>query len=143
VELQASGHVTGDLRIIAGAMFLDAKQRNTGEAASDGKRVPGVPEWTASLYADYRIAAVPGLFVNAGVYYNASQYFDVVNAQSIPSWTRFDVGARYETRIAGHDTTLLLAVENVGNSNYWQSALGSALTLADPLTVKATARFRF
>ena len=51
--------------------------------------------------------------------------------------------ARYETRVAGHDATFLLAVENVGDRNYWASALGSALTLADPLTVKATARVRF
>ncbi|MEO6927965.1 MAG: TonB-dependent siderophore receptor, partial [Casimicrobiaceae bacterium] len=98
LELQASGHVTQDLRVIAGMMFLDAKQRSTGDVAREGKRVPGVPDWTANVFADYRIHAVPGLFVNAGAYYSASQYFDVTNQQPIPSWTRFDVGARYETR---------------------------------------------
>ena len=143
LEVQASGGLTRDLRIVAGAMYLDGRQRGTGNDATDGKRVPGVPEWTANLYVDYAIAAVPGLFINAGVYYSAAQYFDVANLQPIPAWTRFDVGARYETRVAGHDATFLLAVENVGDRNYWASALGSALTLADPLTVKATARVRF
>ena len=124
-------------------MYLDAKQSGTGNSATEGKWVPGVPEWTANAYADYRIGALPGLYLNAGVYYSGKQYFDVANLQSIPSWTRFDIGARYETVIGGKETTFLLAVENVGNTNYWASALGSALTLGDPLTVKATARVSF
>jgi hypothetical protein len=34
-------------------------------------------------------------------------------------------------------------VENVADRSYWQSALGSALTLGDPRTFKATARVHF
>jgi iron complex outermembrane receptor protein len=143
VELMASGRVTDDLRIVAGAMFLDAKARNTGDPATNDQRVAGVPDWTANLYAEYRVRAVPGLSLKAGVYYSARQYFDNANLQSIPAWTRVDVGARYDTRIAGRDTAFLVAVENAGNRDYWQSALGNALTLGDPLTVKATARVAF
>lgn len=143
VEILASGQLSEHWRIVAGAMYLDAKQKSTGDPATEGKRVPGVPEWTANVYAEYQVAAVPGLYLNVGVYYTDKQYFDVANLQSIPSWTRLDVGARYETRIGGYDTAFLLAVENVTNEDYWQSALGSALTLGDPLTVKATARIRF
>jgi iron complex outermembrane receptor protein len=143
VELMANGRLTDDLRIVAGVMFLDAKARNTGDPATEDKRVAGVPDWTANLYAEYRVPAVPGLSLNAGVYYSAKQYFDNANLQSIPAWTRIDVGARYDTRIGGYDTAFLVAVENVGNRDYWQSALGNALTLGDPLTVKATARIRF
>jgi len=143
VELMASGRITDDLRIVAGAMFLDAKARNTGDAATNDKRVAGVPDWTANVYAEYRVRAVPGLSLNAGVYYSARQYFDNANLQSIPAWTRVDVGARYDTRIAGRDTAFIVAVENAGNRDYWQSALGNALTLGDPLTVKATARVAF
>lgn len=143
VELLASGQLLPELRLVAGTMYLDAQQVDTGNAATDGKQVPGVPKWTANAWFDWRIGAVPGLFLNAGVYFLGKQYFDLANLQSIPSWTRFDVGARYETRIADHNTTFLLAVENVGNKSYWASALGGALTLGDPLTVKATARVSF
>lgn len=143
VELLATGQLTELVKIVGGVMFLDAKQRGTGSSATDGKRVPGVPEWTANLYADLRVPAVPGLFLNAGAYFNGHQYFDVANQQRLPSWTRFDVGARYETRLGAYPTTFLVAVENVADRSYWASALGSALTLGDPLTVKATARFSF
>jgi iron complex outermembrane recepter protein len=143
LELLASGSVTPDLRLVAGAMYLDAKQKNPNDPAADGNRVAGVPRWTANAWAEYRVGAVPGLFLNAGVYYASLQYFDNANLQSIPSWTRFDVGGRYETKAAGYPLSLLLTVENVADRHYWQSALGSALTLGDPLTVKATARMSF
>jgi iron complex outermembrane receptor protein len=141
VEVLATGLLTRDLRIVAGAMFLDAEQE--GDPATEGNQVPGVPRWTANAFFDYAIRAVPGLFVNAGVYYTDKQYFDVQNLQSIPSWVRFDIGGRYETVIGGKNTSFFLTVENVANKSYWQSAIGSALTLGDPLTVKATARVAF
>lgn len=143
VEVLATGLLTRDLRVVTGAMFLDAEQQNTGNPATDGKQVPGVPQWTANVFLDYAIRAVPGLFVNVGAYYTDKQYFDLQNLQSIPAWVRFDIGARYETVIGGRNTSFLLAVENVANESYWQSALGGALTLGDPLTVKATARVSF
>ena len=143
IELLASGQVLPDLRLVSGLMYLNAEQTDTGSAATDGKQVPGVPKWTANAWVDWRIGAVPGLYLNAGVYYLSKQYFDQANLQSIPGWTRFDVGARYETRIGGKATTFLLAVENVADKSYWASALGGALTLGDPLTVKATARVSF
>lgn len=143
VELLATGLLTRDLRIVAGTMFLDSEQQNTGNPATDGKQVPGVPQWTANVFLDYAIRAVPGLFVNFGAYYTSKQYFDLQNLQSIPAWVRFDIGARYETVIGGKNTSFLVAVENVANESYWQSALGQALTLGDPLTVKATARVSF
>jgi len=142
-ELVATGNLTKALRIVAGAMFLDAKQENTGDPTTEGKRVPGVPQWTANLFLDYAIKPIPGLFLNAGAYYTASQYFDPQNLQSIPAWVRFDVGARYETRVGGRPTTFFLAVENLADKDYWASAQGQALTLGDPLTVKATARVSF
>ncbi|HTQ75269.1 MAG TPA: TonB-dependent siderophore receptor [Burkholderiales bacterium] len=143
VEVLASGEITPSLRVVAGVMYLDAEQRNTGNPALDGKKVAGVPAWTANAWFDWRTGVVPGLFLNAGIYYADKQYFDAANLQSIPSWTRLDLGARYETAIGGKATTFYLVVENVADRSYWASALGNALTLGDPLTVKATARVSF
>jgi len=143
LELLATGALTRDLSLVSGLMYLNSEQSNTGNAATNGKQVPGVPKWMANVYLDYAIRAVPGLFVNAGAYYAAKQYFDAQNLQSIPSWIRFDIGARYDTVIGGKGTSFLLAVENVADRSYWQSALGQALTLGDPLTVKASARVSF
>jgi iron complex outermembrane receptor protein len=143
IELLATGRVIPDLNVVAGFMYIDAETSDTGDPATSGKRPPGVPEVTANLYGEYRIGAVPGLFLTGGVYFSAKQYVDAANTQSIPSWTRFDLGARYETFAFGKPASILFAVENVANRSYWQSAQSSLLTLSIPLTVKLTARLAF
>lgn len=142
VELLANGRVMPDLGLVAGLMYLDAES-TAGDPLTSGKRPPGVPELTANLYAEYRLGAVPGLFLTGGVYYSGKQYVNPTNTQSIPSWRRFDLGARYETRAFGSPAAILFAVENVADRSYWQSATNSLLTLGTPLTVKLTARMSF
>lgn len=143
LELLASGQIGADWSIVAGAMWLDPTTTRTGDAATEGKRPVGVSRFNANAYAEYRVAGVPGLFLNAGVYHNGSQFVNVTNTQQIPSWTRFDVGGRYETQIAATPVAFLLNVENVADKSYWASAQQGLLTLAEPLTVKAAARVAF
>jgi iron complex outermembrane receptor protein len=109
----------------------------------DGKRPPGVAQANANLFADYRIRALPGLFVNGGVYYIGKQYVDAANTQSIKSSTRFDLGARYETRVGATRLAFLLGIENLADKNYWAGAQNGILTSAEPRTVKATLRTEF
>ncbi|MCP2835078.1 TonB-dependent receptor, partial [Salmonella enterica subsp. enterica serovar Typhimurium] len=61
---------------------------------------------------------------DARTLYTASQYFDAQNAASIPSWTRFDLGARYITRVAGKDVTFRARIDNVSDRAYWAAAGG-------------------
>jgi iron complex outermembrane recepter protein len=143
LELTATGRVTPDLTVVAGAMALRGRTNNTGDAATEGKRPQGVAKFSANLYGDYRLAAVPGLFVNAGAYHGGNQYLDGANTQSVPGWTRLDVGARYETRLADTKTTLLFNVENLADKSYWAGAQSGLLTLAEPRTLKLSARFEF
>jgi iron complex outermembrane receptor protein len=143
VELLANGRVMPELTLVSGLMWLDARIDESGNPATDGKRAPGVPRVTASAWAEYRIAAVPGLALNGGVFYAGSSYLDSTNIQTVPSWTRLDIGASYEWRVAGLPTRLLLTVENATGRDYWASSLGGILTTADPLTVKLGARVNF
>ncbi len=143
VELLANGRVMPELTLVSGLMWLDARIDESGNPATDGKRAPGVPRVTASAWAEYRIAAVPGLALNGGVFYAGSSYLDSTNIQTVPSWTRGALGARDEWRVAGLPTRLLLTVENATGRDYWASSLGGILTTADPLTVKLGARVNF
>jgi iron complex outermembrane receptor protein len=139
IELTATGRATRDLTIVAGTMLLDATTRNTGDPGSEGKRPGGVPRFTANLWGDLRIAA--GLYVNAGVFHAGRQFLDGTNTQEVPRWTRLDIGARYETRLAGARATLRFGIENVADKSYWASAHTGILTIADPRTLKASATF--
>lgn len=136
LELVANGRPLPGLSIVAGAAYLRTKVEGTGDAATEGRRAPGVPRFTANLWGEYRIASVQGLAVNSGLFHAGSQFLDAANTQRVPSWTRWDLGASVETRIAGRPAALLLNVENVAGRDYWASAQGSILTLADPRTIK-------
>jgi iron complex outermembrane receptor protein len=79
--------------------------------------------------------------------HTSSQYADAANTQTVPAWTRFDVGARYLTEVDGHLLTLRASVDNVANKNYWASAGGypgsSYLVLGAPRTVMLSASVEF
>jgi iron complex outermembrane recepter protein len=141
LELTLTGSATPNLSIIGGAMFLDPTTRSTGDAATEGQRPVGVPRITANVYTDWRVPGVAALFLNAGAFYSGKQYVNPANTQAIPAWTRFDIGARYETRISSVKTTLLLGIENLADRGYWSGAQSGLLTLADPRTLKLTAKF--
>lgn len=140
VEISAVGKATPVLEVYTGAAYIDPKTRGTGNPDTDGNRPPSVPRVTVNVFADYRLGFVRGLFVNGGVYHNAKQFLDASNTQQLESWTRFDIGARYETAFAGTAARFSLGIENVFDDDYWIGQSG-ILTIADPLTVKMSARF--
>ncbi|HVY07657.1 MAG TPA: TonB-dependent siderophore receptor [Burkholderiales bacterium] len=143
IEASVIGRVTRDLMLVAGVMFLDPEINGTGDPASDGKRPPGVPQFQANVWADYRLPMFDGIFVNGGAYHSGSQYADSANTQELPEWTRFDVGARYETKIDSKRLVIRASVENVTDKDYWASAVGGILTLAEPRTYKLSAHMDF
>ncbi|MNX82179.1 Ferrichrome receptor FcuA precursor [compost metagenome] len=66
------------------------------------------------------------------------QYLNAANTQSIPAWSRFDLGARYAFGFDDRDVTLRANLENVANEAYWASANGGYLTQGTPRTLKVS-----
>ena len=65
VELAATGRLDEALSLQASLMLLDAKYTRAVDPALVDQRVTNVPRSKASLFADYKVAAVPGLALNA------------------------------------------------------------------------------
>lgn len=64
------------------------------------------------------------------------QYDDAANNLSLPTWNRFDAGARYAFKVSEKDVTVRLGVENLANKMYWESAQGGYLTQGEPRVAK-------
>ncbi|WKB51330.1 TonB-dependent siderophore receptor [Eleftheria terrae] len=142
LELSAKARLTPAWTVTGGLMWLDAK--NTKAAAGvDGKRAEGAPRTQASVYAEYAVAALPGLSLNAGAQYHGSRALDSANTVMLDSYALLDLGARYQTRLGGHDTTFRLNVDNVTDRAYWQGSWGFILTQGAPRTVRASAQIDF
>jgi iron complex outermembrane receptor protein len=145
LELSAVGEVTPGLRLMASATFYDAKLQRTAGGVNQGNNANGVPKRTFNLGADWDLPWVPGLSVNARAIHTAATPYNAENTLTLPSWTRYDIGARYRTQIMGKNVTFRANVENLFNKDYWlsSSTLLTVGTVAAPRTVLLSAQIEF
>ena len=142
LELAAYGEVARGLRMMASATLYEARLTRTAGGANDGNKANGVPSGTFNLGVDWDTPWVPGLSLNARIIHTASSYFNAANTITLPSWTRYDVGARYATRILGKSVVFRANVENLFDKDYWLAS-GTYATVAAPRTVLLSAQIDF
>jgi iron complex outermembrane recepter protein len=118
VEVTLSGQITPELRLIAGGLYLDPEIDNPNNAAVDGNRPSGVPRYQANLYADWQVPVVPGLAVNAGLFYTGDRFANDTNTFAIDGYVRLDLGVRYAFDLADQRLTARLNVRNVTNADF-------------------------
>lgn len=137
-EINTFGQVSKELRLLGGYSYIDARLLHTEGGLTDGRRARGVPKNNVNLGAEWDLPYVAGLTVTGRAVYTSDQYIDTTNtkARSIPSWTRFDLGARYATSISGRDTTFRLSIDNATNRTYWSAASRGVLTVGAPRSVR-------
>ncbi len=142
LELAAVGEVMPGLRVMASATFYDATQTRTAGGVNDGKDANGVPKRAFSAGIDWDTPWVQGLGLNARVIHTGATPFNAANTLELPSWTRFDIGARYRTEVLGRSVVFRANVENVTGRDYW-IASGSFAQAAAPRTVMLSAQVDF
>lgn len=147
LELTAHGEAARGLRVLGGVTRLDTEQRNTGSAATDGKRTIGVPKTQASLGAEWDVAGVQGLAVDGRMVRTGASYADAANTLEVPGWTRLDIGARYLMDVKGKLVTLRARIDNLTDRGYWSSVGGypgaGYLVIGAPRTVSLSASLDF
>ncbi|MCR5879966.1 TonB-dependent siderophore receptor [Phenylobacterium sp. J367] len=136
VEAMAAGELTENLSLVGSLLWLDAAQKNAADVRLIGKRPENTAEWTASLFAEYEIAQVDGLAVNAGVFYTGDRAVNALNQAFIDGYATFDLGARYTREIAGKETSFQVNVENLADKDYWNTAGNGLIGVGAPRTVK-------
>ncbi|MGF6095099.1 TonB-dependent receptor [Pseudomonas sp. 18175] len=143
VELNVFGEPLPGLRLLGGATVIHTEVSGTAGGANDGNRAIGVPTFQLNAGVDWDVPGLQGVSVNGRMLRTGGQYADAANTLSLPTWNRFDVGARYNFKVDQRDVTLGATVENVANTRYWESALGGYLTQGDPRVAKLSATVDF
>ncbi|MDC0612551.1 TonB-dependent siderophore receptor [Vibrio sp.] len=148
IEFSAFGSPTENIRILGGATFVDSEIVNSESGTYEGNDAIGVPKVQGNINLEWDASFLPGLVLEGRTVYTGKQYVDQANTLRLPSWTRFDLGARYSFKVDENDMTVRLRVENVADRNYWASAGGSSssanyLVLGDPRTVTLSASYDF
>lgn len=138
IELTVYGQPVDGLRVLGGVTFLDATLQKTQDGVNQGNDVFGVPDTQANAGVEWDIPGLTGVSLDGRVVYTSRQYADDANVLELPSWTRFDLGARYAFTAAGRDWNLRARVDNVFNRAYWASTGGASganyLVLGAPRT---------
>jgi iron complex outermembrane receptor protein len=143
LELSAFGEPLRGVRLLAGAMWLQARLLKTQDGLYDGNTAVAAPQATFRLGGEYDVAAVSGLTLTARLMHTSRQYQDMDNNRSIPSWNRFDLGVRYATQTLGRPLALRAAIENALDEDYWASANAGQLLLGAPRTLLLSATVDF
>jgi iron complex outermembrane receptor protein len=144
LELNLSGDIARGTRLLGGVTLLDGKLTRTGVTANRGNKPVGVPQVQTNLWAEWDTPRVEGLTLTSGAIYTGSQYVNQANTQKLDAWTRFDVGARYATRIADRPTTFRATVQNVLDREYWSGVASyGAFSQGSPRTLLVSATVDF
>jgi iron complex outermembrane receptor protein len=147
-ELAATGRVGEALSLQASLMALDARYTQALDPALVGQQVTNVPRYKSSLFADYKVAALPGFAVNALATLESAKSVTANGSVELPSAWQLDAGLSYQQRIAGKSTLWRLNVENLTNRIYWREAPttdwgGIYLFPSTPRTLRASATIDF
>ncbi|MET4898292.1 TonB-dependent receptor [Sphingomonadaceae bacterium jetA1] len=142
LELSTYGRITPRFGVVGGLTLLDAELTRTAVLANRGHRPIGVPEVQFNLGADWDVPLLAGLNVNAAAVHTASQFVDAANRQTLPAWTRFDLGVRQAVALGRQRMTLRAAVTNVTDRHYWTgvASFGTFFQGA-PRTISLSAAF--
>lgn len=147
IELSVFGEPTDGVRLLGGLTLLDAELTSTQNGVNEGNRAIGVPRTQANVGGEWDVPGLDGLTLTSRVIYTGRQYADAANDLEVPSWTRFDLGARYRMVIEDRDVTLRARLDNVTGRDYWASAGGypdqGYLVLGAPRTLSVSATVDF
>jgi iron complex outermembrane receptor protein len=144
LELAMFGEVIRGLRLLGGVTLIDAELTKTSTAATRGNRPVGVPTLQANLGAEWDMPWLPGFSLTGNLVHTGKRYIDQANTQSVPSWTTFDFGARYSTKVAGRSTTIRGNLLNAFDLDYWAGVASfGTLSLGTPRTVLVSATIDF
>ena len=149
IELTATGDVTRDLHIYTGLSLLDPRLHDTGVAATNDTQILGLSRVVFDALIDYSVPTVAGLGFNLDMTYASSRPANYSNSEYADGYTVFNLGARYQTKIAGKAVTLRIGVDNVANRHYWANITpagqsgytgtdSGTATLGAPRTVRAS-----
>ncbi len=142
LEMSAYGEILTGLRAMGSVMFLKPELTKNPNPAIQGNDAAGQPNFTASASLDWDLPWVRGLSTNGRVIYTGGSYLTTANTVKFPSWTRLDLGLRYETSIQNNPVTFRFNVENVFDKQYWLTT-GNFVTVASPRTFIGSATIQF
>lgn len=145
IEWSTFGELAKNVRLLGGISYQRGEITNATDAATKGNTPFGIPKWTMNAGVEWDTPWNKDLTLSLRTIYTGSQFIDNGNTIKLPSWVRYDIGARYKTVTNNIPVTYRLSVENVFDKHYWAGVFSveNYATLGGPRTVKLSATMQF
>ena len=141
LELGASTRVATNWNVGGSVMFLDSEYKRGSDFT--GNRVAGAPKFVAAAQVAYSVPQLPGLKLRADVKYTSSTMLGASNEVEVPDFAIVNIGATYDTRIYGYETTFRAGINNLANKRYWLYQSSDYIKAGDPRTYGLSASLKF
>jgi iron complex outermembrane receptor protein len=122
LEFSATGSVNRQWSLQASTTMLDATYSTALNPALVGQAVTNVPRVKTSLFSDFKLAAVPGLSLNALLTQESGKTVTADRNVTLPAAWQLDAGMQWQARLAGKTTLWRVHLENVTDRIYWREA---------------------
>lgn len=134
--LSVGSELRPGVRVLGGLMRLESELTDTEGGRYNGKTALGTPDWTLNLGGEWDVR--PRVTLSGRVLHTGRQFVDPGNTQSVPDWTRLDLGVRTTVGAPSAPVTLRLNIGNALNTAYYLSYLNN-LALGAPRTITVSA----
>jgi iron complex outermembrane receptor protein len=105
--------------------------------------VAGAPKFVAAAQVAYSVPQLPGLKLRADVKYTGSTMLGASNAVQVSDYAIVNIGATYDTRIYGYETTFRAGINNLADKRYWLYQSPDYVKAGDPRTYALSASLKF
>ncbi|WP_293729735.1 TonB-dependent siderophore receptor [uncultured Phascolarctobacterium sp.] len=131
-EWAFTGNLADKWDLIGGVMYLNAEDYK-------GNDVNGASKWSGTVGAIYHPTEDLS-FIGRVTYLDSTTINN--GALDVPSYTKFDLGASYKTKLSHTPVTFDLMCYNLTGKDYWSARSGSSsLNVGAPRTIVLSANF--
>ena len=104
---------------------------DTGNPLTNDKQYVGMPKIKSNLLFEYWVPSLAGFVVTFDWQFTERRPGNDSNTTWTPSYSVFDLGARYTSKLFGKPATWRLAVNNLTDEHYWSTIGPSNITGAN------------
>ncbi len=122
LELALQGKIDSQLSVQSSLSLLDARFTSALDPTLVGKYITNIPKVKATMFADYKLTALPGLSVHGLLTYEDGKTATADGSVTLPAATLLDVGLGYTHRIGTKSVRWQVGIDNLTNSTYWREA---------------------
>jgi iron complex outermembrane receptor protein len=129
-------------KLMGGVMLLNTRAI-VDDSPVNGKRVYGAPHLIGSGRIEYQPPFLQGLTLAFGGKYVSDIAVDSRNTHIVPSYSIYDLSAKYESRLLDRNVVYRASINNLFDKHYWTTSSGYYILPGATRTAQFTASFSF